>query len=140
MVIRALTRSSPDSTLATSSPRGARCNACRLTKYARPSSPNDTEGIVSAAKSLIVILLLATTIAAAEEKEKAMLKVTSFPTGASVSVDGHGTGKVTPMSMSLPVGNHSVTVAIAGSGWNPDTRTVGVTEGKNDLSVTLLPS
>jgi len=94
---------------------------------------------VSAAKSLVsILLLLVTTFAVAEEK--ATLKVTSFPSGASVSVDGHMTGKVTPTSMSLPIGNHSVTVAIAGSGWNPDTRIVNITDGKNDLSVTLLPS
>src|ERR1051326_4984100 len=82
-------------------------------------------------------LLLAT---AAFAEEKGSLKVTSFPSGASVSVDGKSTGKVTPMSVSLSAGNHVVTVAMPGSGWNPDTRTINVSEGKNDLSVTLLPS
>ena len=68
------------------------------------------------------------------------LKVTSFPSGASVSVDGVDTGKVTPMSVSVPIGNHTVVVSIPNSGWNPDTRPVCIVSGNNDLSVTLLPS
>src|SRR5215468_10318175 len=68
------------------------------------------------------------------------LKVTSFPTGANVAVDGVNTGKTTPMSISLPVGDHEVVVSIPNSGWNPDTRTVTVITGNNDLSVTLLPT
>src|SRR5712664_746040 len=67
------------------------------------------------------------------------LKVTSFPTGANVSVDGAATGKVTPMSISVAVGSHTVVVFIPDSRWNPDTRTFEVTAGNNDLSVTLLP-
>src|SRR5262245_58025853 len=68
------------------------------------------------------------------------LKVTSFPSGARVVVDGVDTGKVTPMSVSLPVGDHEVVVSIPNSGWNPDTRTVTINSGNNDLSVTLLPA
>ena len=67
------------------------------------------------------------------------LKVTSFPSGANVSIDGTDTGKVTPMSTSLSVGDHTVVVSIPNSGWNPDTRTVTIVSGNNDLSVTLLP-
>src|SRR5512140_536609 len=68
------------------------------------------------------------------------LKVTSFPTGAQVIIDGANTGKVTPMSVSLPTGDHTVTVQLpANSGWNPDSRTVTIVAGNNDLSVTLLP-
>jgi hypothetical protein len=67
------------------------------------------------------------------------LKVTSFPTGAQVIVDGVNTGKLTPMNISLADGDHVVTVQIPGSGWNPDTRTVTIGAGNNDLSVTLLP-
>jgi hypothetical protein len=67
------------------------------------------------------------------------LKVTSFPSGAQVLVDGANTGKVTPMSVSLPEGEHAVLVQIPGTGWNPDTRTVTIVSGNNDLSVTLLP-
>lgn len=68
------------------------------------------------------------------------LKVTSYPTGAAVAIDGVSTGKVTPMSESVPVGEHTVTVRVPNSGWNPDTRTVTVVSGNNDLSVTLLPT
>ncbi|HKW61978.1 MAG TPA: PEGA domain-containing protein [Candidatus Acidoferrum sp.] len=68
------------------------------------------------------------------------LKVTSFPSGAKVSVDGADTGKVTPMSISLFVGDHTVVVSIPNSGWSPDTRTVTIVSGNNDLSVTLLPA
>lgn len=67
------------------------------------------------------------------------LKVTSFPSGANVSVDGVDTGKLTPMNISLPVGQHTVVVFIPNSGWNPDNRQVTIVSGNNDLSVTLLP-
>ena len=40
------------------------------------------------------------------------LKVTSFPSGALVTIDGLSTGKVTPMSISLSVGDHGVTVSL----------------------------
>ena len=72
--------------------------------------------------------------------ENGALKVTSFPSGAQVLVDGVSTGKVTPMSVSLPVGDHLVTVRIPDSGWRADTRTVTIVAGNNDLSVTLLPA
>jgi hypothetical protein len=67
------------------------------------------------------------------------LKVTSFPSGAKVAIDGVDTGKVTPMSVSLAVGDHAVIVSIPNSGWNADSRTVTIVSGNNDLSVTLLP-
>lgn len=67
------------------------------------------------------------------------LKVTSFPSGANVSVDGVDTGKLTPMNISLPVGQHTVVAFIPNSGWNPDNRPVTIVSGNNDLSVTLLP-
>lgn len=68
------------------------------------------------------------------------LKVTSFPSGANVSVDGVNTGKVTPMSISLPLGDHIVVVSIPSTDWRPDTRIVTIISGNNDLSVTLLPN
>src|SRR5229473_2133329 len=70
------------------------------------------------------------------QREHGRLKVTSFPTGAHVSVDGADTGKVTPMSISVAEGKHAVVVSMPNSGWNSDTRTVEVGEGNNDLSVT----
>lgn len=98
------------------------------------------EDIVSATKSIFFVMLLLVAGAAAESNGKGTLKVTSFPSGARVSIDGQPTGKVTPMSIDLQSGKHIVTVAIADSAWTPDTRTVDVSDGKNDLSVTLLPS
>src|SRR5215469_15546612 len=67
------------------------------------------------------------------------LKVSSFPSGANVSMDGKDTGKTTPMSTDVAVGWHKVTVSIPNSGWNADARNVDVLAGNNDLSVTLLP-
>src|SRR5207253_1011537 len=37
-------------------------------------------------------------------------------------------------------GEHTVVVTVANSAWNPDTRTVTIVSGNNDLSVTLLPA
>jgi hypothetical protein len=71
--------------------------------------------------------------------EAATLKVSSFPSGAQVIVDGVDTGKVTPMNISLPEGDHVVSVQIPSSGWTTDTRIVTIVAGNNDLSVTLLP-
>src|SRR5437588_10432525 len=67
------------------------------------------------------------------------LKVTSFPSGAKVAVDGADTGKVTPMNISLSVGTHTVAVSVPDPEWNVDTRTVLIVSGNNDLSVTLWP-
>jgi len=88
----------------------------------------------------VVSLLAALLFASMAYAQNGSLKVTSFPTGAKVLVDGVDTGKVTPMSLSLAIGDHEVTVRIAGGGWNDDTRTVTVVAGNNDLSVTLLPT
>jgi hypothetical protein len=81
------------------------------------------------------VLLLSLTLFA----QNGALKVTSFPSGANVLVDGVDSGKLTPMSISLSVGDHTVVVTIPNSGWNPDTRLVTIASGNNDLSVTLLP-
>ena len=88
--------------------------------------------------ALVVLVLVAAVIPAAAQS--GALKVTSFPTGAAVLVDGVPTGKVTPMSVSLSLGDHAVTVTIPNSGWQADTRTVTIVAGNNDLSVTLLPT
>lgn len=73
------------------------------------------------------------------QNSQGVLKVTSYPTGAVVLIDGVDTGKVTPMSESVAIGQHTVTVRVPDNGWNPDTRSVTVVSGNNDLSVTLLP-
>ena len=70
----------------------------------------------------------------------AELKVTSYPSGAHVTVDGVDSRKVTPMRTELRAGTHEVRVFIPNSGWNPDIRTVDIVQGNNDLSVTLLPT
>src|SRR5262249_6341323 len=87
-----------------------------------------------------VIMLLVASVIMAAPVTAGTLKVTSFPSGAQVSVDGVNTGKVTPMNISLIEGDHTVTVQIPGSGWSPDTRSVTIVPGNNDLSVTLLPT
>src|SRR6185312_14565841 len=89
---------------------------------------------------IAVAMLTICAVFAAAQTGNGSLKVTSFPSGANVSVDGADTGKVTPMSLSLAVGDHAVVVSIPDSGWNPDTRTVTIVSGNNDLSVTLLPT
>ena len=67
------------------------------------------------------IVLLFVCVAA--QAQNGALKVTSFPSGANVSVDGVDTGKVTPMSISLSIAvPHRVVVSIPGLGWLPDTR------------------
>jgi hypothetical protein len=86
--------------------------------------------------SLFFIVVLSTSLYAAN----GTLKVTSFPSGADVIVDGIPTGQSTPMSVALSEGEHTVTVQLPGPGWNPDTRTVTIVPGNNDLSVTLLPT
>jgi hypothetical protein len=86
---------------------------------------------------LAVVVVCSTGVLA--QSGNGALKVTSFPSGAQVTVDGVTTGKTTPMSISLSIGEHLVTVSIPNSGWNPDTRPVTIVSGNNDLSVTLLP-
>jgi hypothetical protein len=90
-------------------------------------------------KTLIVCVALLAVPASLRAQGTGALKVTSFPSGAKVSIDGVDTGKVTPMSVSLSLGDHLVLVSIPSAGWNPDSRTVTIVSGNNDLSVTLLP-
>ncbi len=87
----------------------------------------------------VCLLVIGIIPVAARAQGNGSLKVTSFPSGAKVTIDGNDTGKSTPMSISLSVGEHTVIVALPNSGWNPDTRTVTIVSGNNDLSVTLLP-
>lgn len=91
--------------------------------------------MILASRALAAFVLSASLYA-----QNGALKVSSFPAGASIAVDGANTGKTTPATISLSVGDHSVVVSIPNSGWNPDTRTVTVVSGNNDLSVTLLPT
>jgi hypothetical protein len=86
----------------------------------------------------VVLAVLALTSLTANAQNGA-LKINSFPAGAAVSVDGVATQKVTPANISLPVGVHTITVA-AGQGWAPETRTITVSTGNNELNVTLVPA
>lgn len=89
---------------------------------------------------LAVVLLLAGNATITEAQSgNGSLKVTSYPSGAEVWIDGVNTGKTTPMSESVSVGEHTVLVQVPSSGWNPDQRIVTIVSGNNDLSVTLLP-
>ncbi len=95
---------------------------------------------LSVIRALTVVLAVAVAlIPRGAWAQNGVLKVTSFPSGASVSVDDVPTGKVTPMSVTLTTTSHKVAVFIPNSGWAPDTRMVDIVAGNNDLSVTLLP-
>jgi hypothetical protein len=76
----------------------------------------------------------------------AVLSVSSFPPGASVSVDGvvmmdrdNDSIAVTPIHFDISTGVHTITVAIADTGWQPYTSTINITKKDNDLVATLLP-
>src|SRR6266581_2126246 len=88
----------------------------------------------------VALFLLGVPVALRADSSNGALKVTSFPSGANVSVDDMDTGKVTPMSISVAVGMHTVVVSIPNSGWSPDSRPFVVVAGNNDLSVNLLPN
>ena len=68
----------------------------------------------------------------------AVLKVTSFPPGARVFVDGSDGHSVTPAVLPLSEGDHTITLQ-AGDGWRPETRSVTLGRGITEISVTLLP-
>lgn len=75
-----------------------------------------------------------------DRSQNAKLKVTSFPAGAHVSIDGVEMRKVTPMTAEVAVGQHQVRVFAPGSGWNADTQTVQLVQGDNELDLTLIPT
>jgi hypothetical protein len=87
----------------------------------------------------IVFLMIVVFLALWTNAYAGSLKITSFPSGAKVIVDGVDTEKCTPMSISLLEGVHTVTVHIPGSGWSVDTSDVTIVSGNNDLSVNLAP-
>lgn len=117
--------------------RGNAFETLGLRRYCRSGS---LRTVFSLAVAVVGVLwLLGGAPALQAQTTNGALKVTSFPSGANVSVDGVDTGKLTPMNISVAVGLHTVVVSIPNSGWNPDTRTVEVVAGNNDLSVTLLP-
>ena len=86
------------------------------------------------------LIVLLGTFAVTARVEAASLKVSSFPSGAKVTVDGVDTGMVTPMTIAVPEGDHVVTVSIPGSGWKAETQIVTIAAGINTLNVTLVPT
>src|SRR5688572_663881 len=88
----------------------------------------------------VCLLVIGVIPVAARAQGNGSLKITSYPSGAIVVIDGIDTGKVTPTSVNISLGDHTVTVSLPDSGWNPDTRTVTIVSGNNDLSITLLPT
>jgi hypothetical protein len=75
-----------------------------------------------------------------DRSHNAKLKVTSFPSGAHVSIDGVEMRKVTPITAEVEVGQHQVRVFAPGSGWNADAQIVQLVSGDNELDVTLIPT
>jgi hypothetical protein len=83
-----------------------------------------------------------------DRDDRAKLYVTSFPSGAHVSVDGVDTRQLTPVRLEVRTGKHQVRVFVSESGsnaqtksgWNAQTKTVDVVWGDNDVDVTLLPT
>jgi len=104
------------------------------------STPNLKRSLARGIGPILTGVVFVLMLAMPASAENGNLKITSFPSGARVAIDGQDTGKVTPMSVSLQVGIHTVEVRIPSTGWSPDTRSVPVSAGNNDLSVTLLPT
>ena len=65
---------------------------------------------------MLVAVLVLLGFPATVQAQNGSLKVTSFPVGANVSVEGVDSGKVTPMTINLAVGTHTVVVSIPNSG------------------------
>ena len=60
---------------------------------------------------------------------QATVSISSQPEGASVLIDGKDTGKVTPLTIAVHRGNHSIT--LTRNGFFPDTRTFDAQPGKS---------
>jgi hypothetical protein len=87
----------------------------------------------------IVFLMIVVFLALWTNAYAGSLKITSFPSGAKVAVDGVDTENSTPMSIPLLEGVHTVTVHIPGSGWSVENSDVTIVSGDNYLSVNLAP-
>jgi PEGA domain-containing protein len=67
------------------------------------------------------------------------IAVSSFPAGASVTLDGVLQPKITPLTITTTNGSHTLVTSAPNSGWQPDTRNVAVSGGTLLVSITLLP-
>lgn len=86
-----------------------------------------------------VVITIFLGIATFASAQNGTLHIASFPSGARIVVDGSDTGKITPVRVRLPYGDHVVAFT-PGVGWNPDTRMVTISTNDADLSVNLLPT
>lgn len=68
------------------------------------------------------------------------LIVNSFPQGAEITLDGTDTGRITPSSIGVHSGSHTVLLTPPGSGWQSSTTTVTVDGNNYNLKVTLIPT
>ena len=89
----------------------------------------------------LALLAVATTVVCldADAAVRGTLRLTSFPPGAEVWIDGAFTGKTTPATMLVALGERHVTVKAPGGGWAPAEQSIVVTTGLNVLALTLLP-
>ena len=62
--------------------------------------------------SILLFVLPTVSVPSLAQTGNGSLKVTSYPTGAAVFIDGVDTGKATPISESLTTGEHSVVVRV----------------------------
>jgi hypothetical protein len=91
---------------------------------------------------LLLVVMLSPTVMFAQNAE---LSITSFPPGASVSIDGvtmhdkDNSSPVTPLNVSLSLGPHTVHVGLGDPGWQPYDSTINIIKADNDLSVVLIP-
>jgi PEGA domain/Collagen triple helix repeat (20 copies) len=115
-------------------------NSAATVKFAANTIGGGIMRLLSIRLALLSVAICAFGVPVVAQNGGGSLQVTSYPSGARVSIDGIDTGKITPMSASLTLGEHTVVVTVSNSGWNPDTRTVNIVSGNNDLSVTLLPT
>lgn len=91
-------------------------------------------------KIIMLLLFLPLLLLAVPGANAQTLKVTSFPSGASITVDGKAVVNTTPASIPIAIGTHTVVVALNDAGWLPSTQTVKITKvGPYSLAVTLLP-
>lgn len=90
----------------------------------------------------IGLFVLAATIVSLEATAavQGTLRVTSFPPGAEVWIDGAFTGKTTPATLFVATGEHQVVVKAPGGGWQPAQQAIVVVRGINVVSLTLVPA
>src|ERR671913_731160 len=87
----------------------------------------------------VLVALIIAALASPVIAQRGSLKIDSFPPGAAILIDGTATGRITPTTISLEVGDHAITID-GGSGWTPDARIVTIGAGATELTVTLLPA